>query len=419
MNMKKDSSTGLDNTSSFSASFPGLVDLVMEDRQTNYLYKTSDDWKITNHFEDRSGIIFQPPGIDAIPFPLVSAGMVLANQKDNDHNLYIDIVERLKSIVKLPSEEHYHLVAVYIFFTYMPEIFFYYPYLWFYGLPERGKSRVLKAVVNLSYRGFYTETLNEAYIFRFADGFKGTLGLDLYEISQRAQMKGSYDLLLGRYERGMKTPRVTAYDKGPFKDITYYDVAGATVLATNKDIGIHDPLRSRCIQIIMPEARGRYPNNNSIEALMDLKARLIAFRGRHLGETLPEIGKPIEGRLGDITHPLITIASLLPNEASMNLLTLIGNLETERKEIESDNPTSKIAQALYNLQGSVENGRLPVSDLKKILDKDLRFKMYPQAIGRELTALMIKRIKSMGTMHIIWDEKIMLKIWERYSIPGD
>ena len=91
--------------------------------------------------------------------------------------------------------------------------------MWFYGPPERGKSRIVNAIVNLSYRGMYTETLNEAYIFRFAHQFRGALGIDVYEIHLRARRKGSYDIVLNRFEKGMKIPRVTKPEKGPFKDM--------------------------------------------------------------------------------------------------------------------------------------------------------------------------------------------------------
>lgn len=405
-----------------SARFPSLVDLVMEGQKVSFLYKTDRGLKLKRSHVESGGQKLQPPGSEQIPFRLVKAKNVLKHAKEPDERLYRDIFNRLKSVAVLPSEKHYHLVTVYVFFTYLPEAFSYYPYLWFFGLPERGKSRIVKAVINLAYRGLYTETLNQAFIFRFADRFSGTIGFDVYELSEQAKKKGSHDLLLGRYEKGMKVPRVLNHERRGFEDTTYFEVSGPSVLATNVELPMRDPLRSRCIQIVMPEARDKYPNNNAPEDLLDLRARLTAFRARHLGEVLPEVEKPVAGRLGDITHPLVCIATLLPPEAKEGLMTLIADLEDERKDNQSDTDAWRIVKALYDLKDEVKNGRLPVARLKEKVNM-VKYEetgwehLSVQLIGRELTALGIRRKKSTGTMWIIWDRGLMERIWKRYGIP--
>ncbi len=169
----------------------------------------------------------------------------------------------------------------------------------------------------------------------------------------------------------------------------------------------------------MPEARGKYANNNSSEALIDLKAKLLAFRGRHLGgEPLPEVDKPIAGRLGDITQPLLSVAAFLPQEATANLSSLIEELESQRKVDQSQTLAGRIAKELYAIRNEeeVQKGRLPVIKLRNRLTKK-KILTSPQAIGRELTALGIGQKKWVGKMNIIWDQELMKKIWERYGIP--
>lgn len=335
-----------------------------------------------------------------MPFDILPADKILAYKDDNDDALYNALLSRLQDVSILPTKEHYHLCAVFIFFTYLSEASPYYPYLWFFGLPERGKSRIVKAMCTLSYRGFYTETLNEAYIFRFADLFRGTLALDLYEISERAQRKGSHDLLLGRYERGMKVARVIAPDKGPFLDTRYFSVSGPTILASNVEISVTDPLRGRCIKITMPEARGIYPNNNSYTELEELKARLLAFRGRHMGRALPEVEKPTVGRLGDVIQPLLCVARLLPGQAEQAIIELIKELEEDRRDTESESLAERIAQAIYDLQDEVVNDRLPVERVREKINEGIDERVHKafQTIGRELSAMGIKRKKSYGKM---------------------
>ncbi len=404
-----------------SALFPGLVDLVIEDGKIAYLYKDGHGYEVKTSVTTDTGTQCVPPGKEGIPFEILPVEKILKHLDGEDASLYWLVFEKLKTISVLPSTPHYHLCAVYVFFTYVAEASPYYPYLWFFGLPERGKSRIAKAITNLSHRGFYTETLNEAHIFRFADLFRGTLTLDLYEISERAKKKGSHDLLLGRYERGMKVARVTAPDKGPFRDTQYFRVSGPTVLASNVEISPKDPLRSRCIKITMPEARGTYPNNNGSAQLSELKARMLAFRARHLGDSLPEMEKPIPGRLGDIIHPLLCTSKLLPNESTEALYTLIGSFEEERAQAESESLAGKIAEALWNLQHKVSKGRIPFEELKNELNKDVdeKYQYAPQTIGRELSAMGIERKKSDGVKHIIFDEEVMKKIFMRFNPSGE
>jgi len=407
----------------FSASFPGLVDLVVKDGIVRYLIKEEGKLKIESNHRNASGkTLVQPPDLSAIPFSLPEASEVTQFMVENDHELYWDIYEKLKTVSQLPSEDHYHLVTVYVFFTYIQEGFDYFPILWFFGLPERGKSRILKAVIHLSYRGYYTETLNEAHIFRFSDLFKGTLGLDVFDLIKRTKAKGSHDLLLGRFEKGMVVPRVTNFEKGSFQDTQYYKISGPTVFATNVEIPADDPLRSRCLQITMPEARGKYPNNNTVEALAEFKARLIAFRARHLEKTFPEVEKPVAGRLGDITHPLVCSATLLPIEATEGLMALITDLENERQDNQADTAAWRIVKGLYDLRDEVKNGRLSVAGLKDAVnmvkyEEDGYAPLSIQLIGRELNALGIKRRKSMGIKRIIWNRRLMDKLWDRYGIP--
>jgi hypothetical protein len=357
-----------------------------------------------------------PPPPVAIPYEVLPASRVMAYLKDDDTALYYSVVELLRTVSELPTEEHYHLCTVYPYFTHKAEAAPYFPYLWFFGLPERGKSRIAKVLTKLSWRGLYTETLNEAYIFRFADQFRGALGLDVYELIKRAQKKGSHDLLLGRFEQGVKVARVIAPDKGPFRDTLYFGVSGPTILATNEEIPVEDPLRSRCIKISMPEARGIYPNIRD-EDLRELRARLLAWRARHLGTPLPNVDKPAAGRLGDLMQPLFAIAELLPPEAKESLETLTQGLEEERQEAESETMAGRIVEALYLLRNDIVEGRLPVERIRDVVNDgaEKEWHVSPQRIGRELSSLAIARKKTQGKMHAVLTPTGLEKLFKRFG----
>lgn len=402
------------------ARFPSLVDLVWDEGQVKYLVLRDENLLVVDGWTDENGKILRPPDREAIPYELVDASLILSMEGDDTGELYQETVELLKRTSILPSEPYYHLCAIYIFFTYLSEKAPYFPYLWFFGLPERGKSRILKVMTTLAWRGLYSETLNEAYIFRFADLFAGTLGLDIYEISERAQKKGSHDLLLGRYEQGMKVARVIAPDRGPFRDTLYFLVSGPTMIATNVDIPARDPLRSRCIRITMPEARGTYPNIRSNE-LERIRCRLLAWRAWHLSDGLVNVEKPVPGRLGDLIQPLLSVAALLPSEARQQIYHLLNELEQERTQAEAETLAGRIAEALHLLRNKVTGAKLPVERLREEINKgiDERYWISPQRLGHELSALGIERKKIQGVMHIVWANETMDSIFSRFKLVED
>jgi hypothetical protein len=399
------------------ARFAQLVDLVAQEGGVRYLVCKDRKISVEESWTDDNGQVFRPPDRGMVPFTTVEAARVLECAATDTGALYQNLVEQLQAVSMLPGDPYYHLCATFVFFSYLSESAPYFPVIWFFGPPERGKSRLVKVLTRLSWRGLYSETLNEAYLFRFAELFRGTLGLDVFELSNRAQKKGSYDLLLGRFEEGLKVPRVIAPDKGDFRDTRYYRVAGPTILATNKEISPRDPLRSRCIKIAMPEARGVYRNYPESD-LAVLRARLLAFRAAYLNRPLPSAPKPVPGRLGDLLQPLLSVAMLLPPEATENLRALIGDLETERREAEGETLAGRIAAALYSLQGNVTGGRLPVALVTEKLNEGLRerYRLSPNRVGRELQALGIKRVKSVGAMQIVWEEKVIDSLFVRYGV---
>lgn len=178
---------------------------------------------------------------------------------------------------------------------------------------------------------------------------------------------------------------------------------GATIFATNKPIPESDPLLSRCIKIVMPEARGIYPNNNSEADLLPIKARLLAFRARHLEDSLPEVEKPVAGRLGDIIQPLLRVARLLPAAAFDAVNGMVFQLEQERQESEAESLSGKIIQAIYDLQGEMPDGRIRVELIRKKVNESMaeKYQYALQTIGRELSVLGVPRKKSMGKMHVV------------------
>ncbi len=125
----------------YSAMFEGLVDVVEKGGQSIFLVKEGDELKLKESIE-LNGATFYPPPIERLPFKyLPRADEVLEYyNNDSDSKLYNDLLEYHQNISELPSATYYDLLVAFDFLTYLTEAIQYSPYIWFYAIPERGKS---------------------------------------------------------------------------------------------------------------------------------------------------------------------------------------------------------------------------------------------------------------------------------------
>jgi hypothetical protein len=135
----------------------------------------------------------------------------------------------------------------------------------------------------------------------------------------KAQKRGSNDVLLGRSNRyGAKVARIHEPGLNPLAGgATYYSIYGPTIFAVNESMP--DPMASRCVQIVPPQAGGRWPDLTPEHGL-PYRERLVALAARIYADNLPHVPKPLDGRLGDILHSLAHIACLIGDDAYQSFL---------------------------------------------------------------------------------------------------
>ena len=294
-----------------SALLPDLVDVVAADDGHSVFLFITESGLVSADNHDADGVRYVPPELAHFPYLLPKESDVRrAYMEDTDGALFNSLVEWHQRASKLQNMGHYQLIALFDLHTWLADLADYSPYLTFQSRdPERGKTKAGQAVAWVSYRGIFTETLQEANLFRWSDSLQATLFFDVRDLWRKAEKRGADDLLLGRFQRhGPKVARVLDPQAGPFKGVVYFNCYGPTVLAINE--ALWEPLTSRTIEIVPPEASGKYPTLKESDALA-LKARGAAFRARHLLEELPTVEKPADGRLGDIMQPLAQIAAII------------------------------------------------------------------------------------------------------------
>jgi hypothetical protein len=402
----------------YIAFFDGLVDLVEHEGNPVFLIKHDGILGMANQV-DLEGAIYLPPPKEQIPWLLARGEEVMEAYKraESPSVLYDDLLTYFRGVSELPGETYYDLNAAWTFHTYLMECHQYSPILCNYAVPERGKSRTGKGMIYVAYRGIHVESLRDPYIVRIAHNYLATIFFDCMNLWKKAEKAGSEDILLLRFERGSKVPRVLYPERGPHRDTVYYSVFGATIVATN--VSVHNILDTRAVQINMPQARKRFENDVTPELALPLKERLTAFRARFLGKSLPEIAKPARGRLGDILKPLLQIIKLVKPEREQMFMELVQEVQRGRLIDKLDSIEAQILLVLNSLRGQLVRSILPVKTITDTFNesKSENARFTYQRMGRKLNSLGFEKgTTGDGASAILWDEEKFMRIFSAYGL---
>lgn len=405
----------LAGTAKYSAIFTGLVEVVVDEGGKPVFLTQNDGSLEVVDVISNDGEQYDPPPAKSMKWLLARADEVIKHHdSDTDAALYYDLVAYLKDISELPSENHYHLLAVWVFHTYLFEKAEYSPIIWLYAIPERGKSRTGKGCMYVARRGLHVESLRDAYLIRVAENLRVALFIDVVDVWKKAERTGTEDILLLRYEKGATVPRVLYPDRGPHRDTVYFDIYGPTIVATNRMVS--EIFATRAIQIVMPESDRQFENDVKPEDGLELKERLIAFRARHMDKSLPYAIKPCKGRLGDILRPLRQIVKLVVPDEEGRFLDLCNSLSKERYENLADTTEAKILQAILDLEEKIERGLLESSKICEEVNEDQgeRFKKSQAVITRICKSMGFRASRPKGKTHIEIDQKLLQRLSARY-----
>ncbi|MGA7562293.1 MAG: DUF3854 domain-containing protein [Desulfobaccales bacterium] len=402
----------------YTAMLPGLVDLVEHEGAPAFLLLTEAGLGIAAEWE-HEGALYAPPPREQIPWLLSRGEEVLKwyTRKESPSVLYDDLLAYHKGISDLPAQGHYHLLTAWDFHTYMLEPCQYSPEICFFAVPERGKSRTGKGMIYVARRGVHVESLRDAYLVRLANNFQATIFFDVMSLWKKAEKAGSEDIILGRYERGVKVPRVLYPERGAYQDTVYYEIFGPTIIATN--VAVHNILDTRAVQINMPQTDRRFEQDVTPEAALVLKERLTAFRAHHLGKPLPECYKPASGRLGDILKPLLQVIRLVKPDGEGVFMDFVRNLARDRLIDKGDSLEAQILLVLDSLRGQVSRGILPVKTITDAFNegKPEGARVTYQRMGRKLNSLGFEKGKADdGASAILWDDEKFMRIFSAYGL---
>lgn len=400
----------------YRAHFEGLVDIVENEGKSAFLVKNGSKLETLNKIE-LDGQIYFPPPIDKIPFQLIPALEIIKNYKSvgsllnsgNGYNLYDKIKKYLYSVSDLGCDEYYDLCATWIMHTYRHEATHFFPILWLFAIPDRGKTRTGKGMIFASYRGMHVESLAQAYILRASRDVLASLFIDVFDIWKKAMRSEATDILLHRFKKGSTVPRVLWPDKGPFKDTEYFTVSGPTIIGSNR--GGDFTLESRSIQIVMPETKRKFEGHVTPESAMSLRTQLEVYRTCFLNRPFPKMNKPFLGRFGDITVPLCQVVREIAPKREESLLKVLKELEEQRLTSKSETFEAIVLTAIVKLSTEVRNNHLSIKSITEEINDERgeRNRLTPQKIGRVIKSLgfSAKRTEKSGGTSLIWEPEIL------------
>ena len=420
----------------FSANFPDLVDLVQVEGKTAYLIRDpGGEIKITNIYKSGNKTLVPPP-MDKLPYTLPRANEVLKYLEshketgcEEDAALYQKLLDYHKSVSDLPDDLYYDLLVCWDFHSYFMEKANYSPILSFFADADKGKSRTCKGLIFVAKRGVRVETVSDAHIIRMAQDLGASIFFDCMDLWKEVERAGSRDILLNRFERGMKVPRVLYPDKGAFKDTVYYDIFGPTLIATNEPI--HQILETRAIPIIMQASPRRFDKEVTPESSLELKEQLVAWRAAHLDDVPPEVNKLVNFRMGDILRPLHQIIKMVNPEREKVFLQLVKKLEEERLGEKAETLEAEIIYTMGILKDMRNSSGIPYLQHGKIAIKDItdslnnkrteREKLTYQLVGRRIKALGFKKGTTSdrnSAAAVYWDLLKFDQLKKTYGLAG-
>lgn len=411
------------------AVFPGLIELVEDHGRVVYAIKESDTAEIRFCAEYKyEGKTYIPPTKEQLPdgYWLPSKERILElieetkniSEADFNRHLFNEIEYYLREAAELLDDDHYTFVTAFIPHTYVLELVGFTPIIVLFGDPEKGKSRIGKAIIYASYRGKYLDSFRPPSIIRTATDLGEAIFIDVENLDKKLKSQDAEDIILHRFEKGAKTERIVDFTTNSFLGMKRFRIFGATIIATNTPIS-SEALNTRSIPIDMPETDKIFEAPVCPEAAFNLKYRLFIFRARYLWKGLPEVNSPVKGRLGNIMKPILQIVRLMCPERENSLMNFIYDIRDKRLSDKRESIQAKLIMVVMGLRDKVQNGRLSVEDIAEAFNQGRveQFKFKNETIGRLLRGIGFRRLAGKGNNAAYeYDDKQIIRFALKYGV---
>jgi len=354
-----------------------------------------------------------PPMPDPIPY-------------ESAEKLEQELLDYVKARLDFTYEEEYAVFIAAIKLTWALEKFDSTPYLFFYGPKRSGKTRALKLLEQLCYRGFLALNATRATIYYLVDQYQPTLLLDESEVytTNDPEAKEIVCLLNSGYQRGGKVMRLEPDEHGK-RHLRFWKVFCLKALSGTRYVA--DTLEDRCIVFKM--TKNSYP----IQPLDETKAYTlrgklrawqkdvldVSYVSNSTTTTTDEMNEtpPLtDARLQELFHPLLRIV----NEKRLKSLICLKGKQTQdlwdsEARLSVDAEILEAIKSVLKTGGRFASGT--VTDLVNGLKREDE-RIDPRTIGWTIRRLGFNKAPSIEGKQRSWwwDEQLWVKRARQFGL---
>lgn len=331
--------------------------------------------------------------------------------------------------VELQCEADFDVLTAWVMAAYRFDEFQSFPYICAIGPPNSGKTRLVKILHQLSYRGIFGAAMTASSMFRAIDRDHVSVYFDQCE--HLSNCKEAPDLLAiidnGYQEGGKKF--LTNVDTWEYEAFELYS---PKVFASTKSL--EDTLESRSIRISMQAKTRDISIKIDKEGATILRSKLLLYKFRHAEgneenedaeATLMSITR--DGRLIELFLPLyvVTLAASFPSGSSAPSAKIVEYLKTKNQAKQDEDQTSveaQIIKAITECSALVVDGKLAYSLVvcefnEGRSDKE---KWGTKGVAKKIRDLGFQPCRMIdGSMGIYWDETLLKKHQKRFLINAE
>jgi len=360
--------------------------------------------------------------------------------------VYSEVKAAIQRFVNLDFDNRlYDVVACWVMATYFQEALNVLPFLYAYGASGTGKTRLLFTAVYLARHGFMATDPSEASIFRTAEAFKPTLGIDESLIGAAA-----WKLIRTAFKKGLYVPRVEQTKRKEFVLSLFETFMPVAFSSTEmpKELGGCDADEARAIFIFMkqmPDPIGRDPEPEDFKEIRDKLYLVRLGRANEALKALQEVSTlqlPFGGHEREVWLPLLTMAKLVGEDIFYNVLSYAAEVYGVKAQLQNVQEKTvvralllmyraKYAEALsMDKKAYIGSLEFRASSLREYVKQSLEEteQLEPalfdkvwtnEKIGRILTKLGIFKTTKKGKTHYTITAKTLQTLYKTFCIiPG-
>ena len=356
-------------------------------------------------------------------------GKLTAFVKDptGQEGVYRELVAVLKRYLEFQDEGHYGLIGAWIVATYFHRCFNAFPFLFFYGKKQSGKSRALDFLERLSFNAIKVKGVSVPSLADSIDAVRATFLMDQAEILSDPRYVELLGILADSYTVGGGKRRVihiTNKSRRVLEFETYSPKAFASIKEIDQD------LKDRCIELNMVRAEKEYPYPDAFlpvwPDLRDKLYRLLLTKWEEVRGIYQTAGEGVKQRVRELWRPIDTILIFekVPEDERTGIRDAFLESMVETQAGLTDLEVA-LFEAIKTLLGESEQGSLTASDIvgQMAIPESTAFSRAKQTqwVGRTLKKLSLftKREGRVGNKHsYLFTLEHLQNIFDRYQTNG-